>query len=231
VPLLPIGKKIVCTILRGGKNIKRKIKLLPLAEDQKRYNIEQSYIVFNKGNILLNNGDAYGALELFKHALWLNPYEPLFYSALGDAYYRIGLEDFAIDELQKAVHMAPHRFGYYVLADIYLGQKEYSNASEAFQKVLALGPADIELWGKLGFCYFQLEKYADALTMYQNALRIQEDLPIATYYAAQCFDKQHNTEKALYFYRRFSALGYLDEEMSKKSKERIDFLSGIKQQL
>ncbi|MBU1862902.1 MAG: tetratricopeptide repeat protein [Candidatus Omnitrophica bacterium] len=224
--LLPINKKLSCVVERREKEKKLTLKIIEMDQEQQQEDIQKALSLFQQGQFLMNTGHFYEALEAFKKAIWLNPLEPLYYTSRGDVYYRIGLHDFAIDELTKSVRMMPQHFPYYVLGVIYSEKKDYTKAIHAFQKSLALNP-NSDVRAQLAFCYFEKKLFRDAARECQKVLQINEDMPAVTYYLAVCFDKLHNVPKALYFYEKFLTFDTNDEDMKKNARERVAFFGGI----
>ncbi len=229
LPLLPVGEKVNFVIEREGKKKKLGITLSELDQKQIEENAVEAVRVFQKGQVLMNYGDPYGALEVFKKAIWLNPYEPLYYAALGDAYYRIGLVDFAIDELKKSVRMRAQHFPYYLLGVIYIEKNDFKQAIYALTKAVALNPKDIEMREKLGYCYFQEELFEEALQAYQKIYNLDSNSSNAIYFIASCYDKLHDIKRAHYFYKKYLSLDVknTNEGMRKAAEDRVNFLSGV----
>ena len=192
---VPVGEKIRFIVKREEKEKELKVTLATLDEKQIEENAMEAVKLFQKGQVMMNYGDAYGALDVFKNAVWLNPHEPLYYAALGDAYYRIGLIDFAIDELKKSIRMRPQHFPYYLLGTIHLEKNEFKQAISAFNKSIALNPKDMDIRERLGYCYFQEDLFEEALVVYQKVYQIDINATNAIYFIASCYDKLHDVKR------------------------------------
>jgi len=221
--LLPIDANVQFKIKRAEEEIVLSVTLKPMTVSQLEKAAQESLLLFQQGQFLLNNGDTYGALDLFKNAIWLNPYEPLYYASLADAYYRIGLVDFAVDELEKSVQMSPQYFSYFLLGTISSEKGEYDEAIGYYKKALALNAEDVQVRDKLGFSYMRKEMYGEALNIFNVVFETNPKSPIALFFSAVCHEKLNNYEKALIFYKKYLATDPEHPEMRKEAEEKVEF--------
>lgn len=219
--LLPINKAVPCTIKRGDEVRERSLSVRPMTSEEMEKAVHDALVLFRQGQFLLNNGDSYGALDLFKNALWLNPYEPLYYASLADAYYRIGLVDFAIDELERSIRISPQFFPYFLLGTIYTEKEDYDQAIQYFKKALALNAEDIQIREKLGYCYMRKDMYREALDEFKTALHIKENSPVSLFFAAVTSEELNDFEKAIVYYKKYLATDPEHSEMRTQAEEKI----------
>jgi tetratricopeptide (TPR) repeat protein len=219
--LLPINKEIICTIKRDEQTIEIPLLLRPMTSEEMEKAVHEALLLFRQGQFLLNNGDTYGALDFFKNALWLNPYEPLYYASIADAYYRIGLTDFAIDELKTSIRMSPQFFPYFLLGTIYTEEEDYDQAILYFTKALALDATDIQVREKLGYCFMRKDMDREALAVFQKVLEIKENAPLALFFAAVTSEKLDDFEKAIVYYKKYLATDPSDSPMRRQAEDKI----------
>lgn len=223
---VPLDKESRVLVRRGEETVELTMVIEKMSQEMIEESIEEAFRVFQQGEMQLAMGNTYGALELFKNAIWLNPDEPLYYTALGDVYYRLGLVEFAIDELEKSIRLQPQHFPYYLLGVIYMQREKWEDAINVFSKAVAINPKDIETRERLATCYFNMNLFADALYHYQKAQKINPDAPVSTYYMAACYDKLHNDDSAIYYYEKFLELDSINEEMNQAARDRLEILKG-----
>jgi len=226
IEALPVEKPLRFLVERGAAKQEVMVTLKPMSDDMLDQYENEGQKLFQKGEVLLMNHDAYGALECFKGALWYSPDMPVYHTAIGDAYWRIGLTDLAIDELHKAIAYEPQQYAYYVLGSIYLAKEDYANAMANLHKAIAMNPKDAGTWGQFGYCYFQKEMYAEALPYYEKAAALSQTVPGVMYYLAVCYDKLHQDAKAIAQYHKYLDINDANQTMRKVAQDRISFLNG-----
>jgi tetratricopeptide (TPR) repeat protein len=152
----------------------------------------------------------------------LNAYEPLYYASLADAYYRIGLVDFAVDELKKSVRMEPQYFPYFLLGTIANEQGSYDEAIGYFKKALALNGEDYQVREKLGLSYMRKEMYGEAIDVFKTVLENRPKSSSALFFTAVCYEKLKDNEKALIYYKKCLESDPENPEMKKEATEKVE---------
>ena len=230
--ILPLGEESTFVIHRSDtetgevKRLSFNVPVHPMSKVQMENNAKQALVLFQKGQFLLNNGDVYAALDVFKNAIWLNPYEPLFYASLADAYYRIGLTEFAIEEVQKSIGLNSQHFSFFLLRTIYIDQQKYAMAVHSLTKALALNSSDVQIREKLGYCYMKQEKYEKALSAFKTVLRQKEHSPSALFFSGRCSEKLNRLQDALIFYKKYLATDPSQKGMREEAQNKISELRG-----
>jgi serine/threonine protein kinase/tetratricopeptide (TPR) repeat protein len=92
------------------------------------------------------------AIALLNHVIELTPDNATAYSNLGAVYW--GMEDAKSREaaqvaFSKSIALSPSYAAYSNLGYLYLGNKQYNEAAEAFQRALALNDKDWRVWANL----------------------------------------------------------------------------------
>jgi serine/threonine protein kinase/tetratricopeptide (TPR) repeat protein len=92
------------------------------------------------------------AIALLNHVIELTPDNATAYSNLGAVYW--GMEDAKSREaaqvaFSKSIELSPSYAAYSNLGYLYLGNKQYNQAAEAFQRALALNDKDWRVWANL----------------------------------------------------------------------------------
>jgi tetratricopeptide (TPR) repeat protein len=224
---LPMNEKIVFVLSRldeegQASDVTCTAFLREMTDAQIETSVQESLVLFEQGQFLLQNGDMYGALDLFKNALWLNPYEPIFYASLADVYYRIGLADFAIEELEKSVRMSPQYFPYFLLATIYSEKGDLDKAIAHFRKALALNAEDLQIREKLGYLFMKKDMYNEALKVFADVLQRKADSQSALFFSALCNEKMNRSEEAFVLYKKFLAVEPTHQGMKDEATAKVE---------
>jgi tetratricopeptide (TPR) repeat protein len=88
-----------------------------------------------------------------------------------------------------------------LLGEIYLEAKDYSSAAREFQMFLAFDSNDIEARKKLGFAFYCLQKFDEAIRTLEPA---HSRSSTATFYLARCHAKLDQMEKAIEYLQRLA---------------------------
>lgn len=97
---------------------------------------------------------------------------------ISSIYQRKGLEEEAMDWLNKAIARDPlNEEGYFQLAGILEQQNEHSQVLALYKKLLALRPGDAQIHCSLGNLYASLQETDEAIAHYKAAFNLSEDRP------------------------------------------------------
>ena len=97
--------------------------------------------------------------------------EAVSYYNLGLSYYKSGLYDKAVAELQKAVELNPQHITYlYYLGESYYRQGKYNKALIQFEEGIKLKRDDVLLHNGLGNVYSSMKLYDKAIDEYKAAI-------------------------------------------------------------
>ena len=131
-------------------------------------------VVFHRvrGDFLVRvKGDMQAATEEYVKARKLQPRDPLLAERLAQAYENIGDLPRAKTAAREALALDPGRVvSLRLLASIAMNEREYANALESLNKLLALRPNDAWTRVQLGIAYAQSGKPQEALANLQLAL-------------------------------------------------------------
>ena len=123
-------------------------------------------------------GNSAAAEQTYKKALTLHPnYWPV-YSWLGYFYYGEGHYQEAAEMFRKVNELAPDNYrGYYDLGAMYLLQGEYDKSISASSRSIELRPT-LDAYVNLGAAYFLQRRFAEAITTFQEGLKLGQDEPV-----------------------------------------------------
>ncbi len=105
------------------------------------------------GNAYLRIGDNAKALPEFQKVVEIASDNPMGYEGLGSVYLREGKWAEAIPEFTKALNIAPDSPTYSNLGTAYFFMKNYDQATQMYDKAVAMTPNDEQLQGNLGDAY------------------------------------------------------------------------------
>jgi TolB-like protein/Flp pilus assembly protein TadD len=157
------------------------------------------------------------AIELFQHAIDLDPNYADAYAALGFAYYEAvisGWSQFRAEELERAEALAKKALAlnpattraYQVLSNVNLFRKRYDLALAQIDRALEINPSDVDNYSARGGLLAWAGRAAEALPWLEGALRIDPANDVAA--ARLCM--------AYYFLRRYAeAVGACDRALSR----------------
>ncbi len=170
---------------------------LALAKEVHNYRIEAG-IYNNYGNVFLEESNYQKALDYFVQAakLYENPLNDekgqcLALSNIGNVEYRLGNYDQALDYANQSMVIAKRKsftssigYAHKLLGRIYRQQKkydsalvEYTNAQKHYFKLGDIRSA-AELLQNIGNIYFDKEQHRDALTNYQQSLKLAKSISV-----------------------------------------------------
>ena len=125
------------------------------------------------------------AIAPFQKAVSLAPRDTRSWYYLGCAYREKEQYDKALESMRKITEIDPDdqqhwtRTAWSAIAKIYSNQGHRKEANHAYEKVaelyrkeLQLAPNDATLWVSLGYTYYDMERYAEALKFFDKALEI-----------------------------------------------------------
>ena len=138
----------------------------------------------NRNDVTLSNlaiacamdGEAQAAIELFKQALAINPYDADTLSNLGKTLVDQGNPQTAIDAYRKALAVRPKSSEIlFSLGNIYGEQYEFETAIDFYERALAINPRFTEALRHMGWVMLQQNNLAGAITSYKRAIVIEEN--------------------------------------------------------
>ncbi|MDQ6759480.1 MAG: protein kinase [Acidobacteriota bacterium] len=126
---------------------------------------------------LLYKADRYEeALAALQAAAKLAPHNAAVYRIMGAAYQMLDRDTEAAEALQKALAIRPTPYVLTNLGMLYYYSGRYQDAASAFQRAIAAGANDFQLWGNLGSAYrFTPGNQAKVKEAYEQAIRLLEE--------------------------------------------------------
>ena len=111
---------------------------------------------------------------LWTHTLACTSNNAVAHNCLGDAYFRSGRMEEAIEQYQNALEVRPrYVLAMYDLGDAFLRLGRVDEAIEQYQKVLALQPNYAEACNNLGNALAQKGRMGEAVVQFKRALKIR----------------------------------------------------------
>ncbi len=137
-------------------------------------------------------GNFVEAETLYKKALNLDPKLPLAYHGLARSYQGQGRLALTQATFKAGIAVEPgyassyRGFGYFLAS-----QGRFSEAAEQLEKAVMLAPDDMNSRANLGLTYFDADNWSQALTTWEEALKIKRTLPLLTNLAMLAYYRQN----------------------------------------
>ena len=136
--------------------------------------------LMNRGNGLLEEGDAVVAIDIYTRALRLSPESTDVRLNLANAYLLAGRPDDAERMCRQTLELEPNSAAaYYLLGCALLRQNRPEPAAEAFQQSWKIAPAVPALDFQTGMAQEELGQIPDAIRDFENVTRAVPD-PVGT---------------------------------------------------
>lgn len=131
----------------------------------------------------------------------------------------------ALPLLEQAVGEEPANADLHIMyAHALRDQKQYQPAARQFSEALKLKPNDGHTWDELGGVLYLAEQYPEALTAFDRAHQLGENLPGNWFLRAIILDKLHQLKPALDAYQQFLSMSHEqnpDQEFQARQRVRI----------
>ncbi|MBI5282444.1 MAG: tetratricopeptide repeat protein [Candidatus Solibacter usitatus] len=175
------------------------------------------------GLILLDSGDAAGAIEHLEAARSSSPSPALLY-ALATAYLRAKQPDQAIAAaaLLAAAEPADIRVRLFY-GRLLRDQKRYDDAARQFDAAVKIKPDSGEAWNEFTAMLLLLKQYEPALAALERARQLNGETPAYHYFRATMLDALQQPKPALESYRKFLAQSdgsHPDEEFKARHRAK-----------
>jgi Flp pilus assembly protein TadD len=168
---------------------------------------EDAYRANNRGVALLEQFRPGDAAEAFREALKIDPTLAIARANLAIALFNVpdlaGAEREARAAAQALPDLPPPR---YILGLVARGQNRVDEAEAAFQKVLALDPADVGALVNLGQLYLQARKYPEAVDRFKAAVAAEPYNATAVYNLGLALIRSGQPEEGQRMLERFRVL-------------------------
>lgn len=162
-------------VLYYNKNYKESIAV---CEDEIKAdpNRVDSYVVLCWS--LIGNREYARAEQRAYDGLKLSRYDIRLIEVLGEAKFYLGKNDEALKQFQEYISIAPDRTGsrvglaYYFMGEIYIRQTKFQHADIALSAAVRKDPHSDSWWTRLGYAREMAGNYAESLTAYEEALKL-----------------------------------------------------------
>lgn len=83
---------------------------------------------------------------------------------------------------------------------------DFASAAAIYDRLVEVEPNNPKLWAFKGYCHYHNEQYEEALSAFDNAIKIKSNVPTALYYRARTFEKLGRLRDALSDYEMSAEL-------------------------
>jgi tetratricopeptide (TPR) repeat protein len=157
---------LICTLLWGcaGSKKREEERIRRVLESSANYHID-------KGTELSGQGKYAEALEHFRKAMALAPYDPVLYNNMGVTFFKMAEMDSAIKSYQTAIRMRPaYARAYTNLGDVYYTIGDYNLALQAVRTAIKKDPEFFEAYVLQGDIYDKAGQLDEAIESYKTAV-------------------------------------------------------------
>ena len=131
--------------------------------------------VYNHGNELAKQGNHKEAIEEYKRAIAIYPFDAACYFNAGIGSAKLLQHANAVQYFRKAVELAPDDAdAFYALGNSLWKLKNFSEAERAYKKSIAINPKSIDPKINLGELYLDMKRPADAKKILMEALALPD---------------------------------------------------------
>jgi Flp pilus assembly protein TadD len=153
--------------------------------------------LMNRGNGLLEKGEAAAAIEVYTRALRLSPQSTDVRLNLANTYLLAGRPDDALPMCRQALELDHNNAAaYYLLGCALLRQNHPEPAVEAFQQSWKIAPGVAALDFQTGMARQQLGQIPDAIPLFENVVRTVPEHPSAHFQLSQLYRQLGRTDDA-----------------------------------
>lgn len=168
---------------------------------------------FQQGNEAYHLEDYDGAVGLYSSITNLDS-DAEALNGRAAAYNAIRQHQNALDDLNKAIELAPHVEKYYRNRSLaYSGLKQHENALADDQKCLEMQPNSARVWSSYGMTLLALERYEEAKQAIEKALELRPDEIYFIYQLGVIASQAGDFEAALAAYDRAMAIDPENEDI------------------
>ncbi|MCB1179626.1 MAG: tetratricopeptide repeat protein, partial [Leptospiraceae bacterium] len=143
------------------------------------------------GNILNENNDPKGAIEVYKDGISSSPNDPYLIYNLALSQYKQGSTVEAIENFQKAIHISGNsqvaEFSHGYLGSIFYHRDDLERAEHHFREALAIKPNDPKYLYNLGLILTKRNQTEEAVSFFQKAIDNGTSDPQIYRYIAESF--------------------------------------------
>ena len=160
------------------------------------------------------------ALQYYKEATMLSPHTSYLFNEMAAVYISMGDYKDAIATLERSAKIEPgFDQTYLLLGEVYVREKKWDKAVEAYQKAIEINPT-ADAYTALGYAYSKLGRIDDSLRANEKALEYAPHNVAVLRNLAILYKVKKNYDKALFYAQE--ALKYAPEKDKPKIQGLID---------
>lgn len=164
--------------------------------------------ITRRGEEQIKRGNLEEAEAIFKQGVQIFPQIPSTHYNLACLYMRTGKRDDAMFEFEKAIQLSPKDAfvfdSYAELGAIYLSKKQFDKAMEMLKKAITGEVSKKEVvYQNLGYCCLFKNKLDEAISMYQEALKLNPNLAKPHMYLGHSYLRMGKKDKAIDEYKLY----------------------------
>lgn len=131
---------------------------------------------FNLGRAYYNQGKYEDAVDAYKQAIRIYPYDERLYGDLGITYQRLGKYQEAVDAFKQAIKNKPdYSEAYFSIGTVYVLLDRYQEAVDSYKQAIRINPYYAEAHFSLGFYYILLGDKGAALEEYETLKNLNKE--------------------------------------------------------
>ncbi len=178
----------------------------------------RNYFEMGHAYITLNETDS--ALKYFQESLRIKPDHLAANVSVGDLYReKLNNPKQALNYYLKASKIdSNYKKSNYWIGWCYNESEKFDSAIFYLQKVVEIDPDNTPVSIELGFAFYSLNKFSEAIKAFKPALVAKPKPELALFYTAMCFVKTGNKEEAL---RKYNELAILNSSYAAKLLHEI----------
>lgn len=151
----------------------------------------------NRANVLLQNDDAAGAIDLYTRALRLSPESTDVRLNLANAHLLANQPEQAAAMSREVIDLDPNSAAaHYLLGCVLLRQNQPGPAAEAFQHSWRIEPGIPALDFQTGMAHQELGHTDEAIRLFENVIRAEPGHPSAHYQLSRLYRRAGRAEEA-----------------------------------
>jgi eukaryotic-like serine/threonine-protein kinase len=165
----------------------------------------------------LDEGQKDQAIQAYQKAVQINPYYWYNELVLGNAYVQLAEYNKALEAYHRVTVLEPDNVWGYMNSGAILAQEgKYDQAIPLLQKALQIHP-DGGAYSNLGYCYFYMRRYSEAVKMWQQAVKLSPNDEQLMTNLGDAYRWGGQKDKANATYDRAISLAYKELEVNPKS--------------
>ncbi|MBX9958608.1 MAG: tetratricopeptide repeat protein [Burkholderiaceae bacterium] len=158
---------------------------------------------FNRGNILLDRGDAFEALPSYRKAIELKPDSATAHYNLGNAYLQLGNLQDSVTALRTAITLKPDFLDAHITLGLIHGKLGHEREAQlSFSNATRINADSAEIYCRVASCWLEAGFEQFAIHNVQRALSLQPDMVDALRLWGLACQRLKHTEDAIEYFRR-----------------------------